>query len=286
MKKSPFFWVITVCAVLLFGASSASAGGCPTKTVAEEGGTHWCYDAGTLGHVHLWKPGHYDRDRAVTVVYVHGYNLGDDGCPNADYVDCAWEKHRLAKQFEASGLDALFIAIEAPISDSQRAKWKLGALLASVRRKGGIRPPLPVVAVGHSGGAFTIERFLDDGDLRHIILLDGGYKLTPKKIADWYHGDGSRRLTLVGAEGTYWSSAALGKKLKCERDDDFSASFTDAQRTDRCLAMIDKDVGHMDVIRGGRIMPLALSRIHQPPPPKPRSKPSKSKKLRHRRSTH
>jgi len=278
VSKKRVFAGLAALVVLLMCAASAAAEGCPSKTVAEEGGTHWCYSAGKLGHVHLWKPGRYDRERAVTVVYVHGYNLGDDGCANADYVDCAWEKHHLAKQFEASGLDALFVAIEAPIGDAQRAKWKLDALLETVRRKGGIRPPLPVVAMGHSGGVFTIERFLDDDRLKHVIMLDGGYKLTPKKVAAWYAHDRGRRLTLVGAEGTYWSSAALGKKLGCDRDDDFSASYTDDQKDDRCLAMIDKDVGHMDVVRAGKIIPLVLSRVRQPPPPKPRSRPHRRKR--------
>lgn len=281
MTKKLLFPGLAGLIALLIGVSSAAAEGCPAKTVAEEGGTHWCYSAGKLGHVHLWKPGRYDRDRAVTVVYVHGYNLGDDGCPNADYVDCAWEKHHLAKQFEASGLDALFVAVEAPISDGQRAKWKLDALLETVRRKGGIRPPLPVVAMGHSGGAFTIERFLDDGRLRHVILLDGGYKQTPKKITAWYGADKDRRLTLVGAEGTYWSSAALGKTLKCERDDDFAAPYSEALKTERCVAMIDKEVGHMDVVRAGRVIPLVLSRVLQPPPPKAKSNPRS--KARHRK---
>lgn len=263
-----FLGLSVTIALLCLGASRAEAGGCPERTVAEEGGTHWCYDSGKHGHVHLWKPGSYDRDRAVTVVYVHGYNLGDDNCPDAHYVDCAWTKHRLAKQFADSGLDALFVAIEGPVNDSQRPKWTLDALLDSLPRKGGIKPPMPVVAVGHSGGAFTIERFLDDGRLKHVILLDGGYQKTPKKIAAWYAKDNGRRLTLVGAEGTHWSSAALGKKLKCDRDDDLSDAYTKDEKDDRCVCMIDKDVVHMDVIRAGKLMPLTLSRVHQPPPPK------------------
>lgn len=283
MTKKLFFAGIAGLIVLLTGASSAAAGGCPTKTVAEEGGTHWCFDTGKLGHVHLWKPGSYDRARAVTVVYVHGYNLGDDGCPDADYVDCAWDKHRLAKQFADSGLDALFVAVEAPTNDGRRAKWKLDALLDSIRHGGGIKPPSAVVAMGHSGGVFTVERFLDDARLRHVIMLDGGYKLTPKKISTWYARAQGRRLTLIGAQGTYRSSAALGKKLKCDRDDDLSDPYSEKQKSERCLAMIDKDIGHMDVIRAGRIMPLVLSRVRQSPPPKPKAKPTNAKKLRPRK---
>lgn len=264
-----FFGIAAGLCVLLIGVSSAAADGCPTEAVAEEGGTHWCFDSGRRGHVHLWKPEPYGRERAVTVVYVHGYNLGDDDCPDAHYLDCAWDKHHLSKQFADSGLDALFVAVEGPINDHQRAKWKLGDLLDSVRRKGGIRPPLPVVAVGHSGGAFTIERFLDDARLRHVILLDGGYRHTPKNIAAWYARDDGRRLTVVGAEGTHWSSAALGKKLKCDCADGMDAPLDAGQKDARCLAMIDEGVGHMDVVRDGKIIPLALSRVHQPPP-KPR----------------
>ena len=256
--------------ILMFlGVSTARAGTCPSRTVAEEGGTHWCYSAGALGHVHLWKPGSYDRARAVTIVYVHGYNLGDDGCSNAHYIDCAWKKHHLATQFAKSGLNALFVAVEGPVNDEQRAAWKLDPLLDSVRRKGGIRPPLPVVAMGHSGGIFTVERFLDDDRLRHVIMLDAGYQLAPKKIAAWYGGGTRRRLTLIGASGTYWTTGALGKKLGCDGK---------APSTARCAMTIDEKIDHMRLIREARVMPHALTRIRQPSTPKP--KPRRSHRRR------
>ena len=53
MTKKLLFSGLAGLIALHIGVSSAAAEGCPAKTVAEEGGTHWCYSAGKLGRVHL-----------------------------------------------------------------------------------------------------------------------------------------------------------------------------------------------------------------------------------------
>jgi hypothetical protein len=248
-------------ACLLLAASAAEAGGCPTKPVAENGGEHWCYSAST-GRVHLWKPKDFDADSAATVVYVHGYRLGTDSCPAKDYVDCAWDKHGLAAQFSASGLNALFVAIEAPTRYSQDPKWdSLGGLLRSIRRDGGIAPPGKVTAIVHSGGVYNILPFLDHARLRHVIVVDGLYGDSSRRLARWFKGSKRRRLTLIGADSRHTQTAALAKKLGCVSADDLTAPYSKAAKRARCASTVDAGVGHMDIVIDGHAIPRALTRV-------------------------
>lgn len=257
---------------LLAGAMGASAAGCPTAPVTESGGSHWCYDAGHEGHVHLWTPAAFDVRTAVTVVYVHGYNLsarsrqvwgkrvGVEGCANAHYLDCAWDAQGLAKQFAASGLNALFIAVEGPINDGQGVKWtSLDPILSSVASKGGLAPPGKIAAVAHSAGIFTVMRFLENVRLAHVVALDALYQDAPRRLARW-SGPG-RRLTLVGAASAHARTAALGKRLGCVSVSDMTTAYPADALTAECAAVIDKGVAHMDVVWKGAVIPHALARI-------------------------
>jgi hypothetical protein len=244
-----------------FLPATASAAGCPTAPVEEEGGEHWCYSAGTQGNVHLWKPDGYDADDAVTVVYVHGHNIGYDRCVNKGYLDCIWDAHGLPAQFAQSGLKALFVAVEGPLNDRQKVKWtSLDALMSSIRRKGGIKPPSKVVAVGHSAGIFTLMRFLDDARLVHVVALDALYQDSPKRLARWFHASGSHRLTLVGASAVHRRTSALGRKLKCAK-----AAPSGTFPRGRCVAAVDPDLDHMYVVIGeDDVIPHALARMRKP----------------------
>jgi len=240
---------------LISWASVAYAGGCPTKTVAEEGGTHWCFDAGTRGHVHLWKPGRYDPSTAVTVVYLHGHNLGLEGCANAHYLDCAWEKHRLAAQFAASGIGALFIAVEGPVGNAGKPKWtSLDDLRLTVRKRGGIRAPAATVVAAHSAGIFTAMKMMERGGVAHLVALDALYQDAPKRIARWFNGSKSRRLTLVGADSIGWRAPTLAKSLGCDAG---------LAVNGRCAWTYDAKLGHMDVVTDGKTLPSALARIRR-----------------------
>lgn len=249
--------------VLISLVSQASAEGCPTEPVVEEGGTHWCYSAGTRGNVHLWKPAGYDPDTAVTVVYVHGFNIGYDRCVNDGYLDCIWDAHGLAAQFARSGLKALFVAVDAPLNYRQKVKWtSLDALLKSIRRKGGIAPPGKVVAMAHSGGIYTVWRFLDDARLAHIVALDALYLDSPSRLARWYRAASSRRLTLVGASSLPGKTAALGRKLKCANAGVPSGTYP---REARCAVAVDSDLDHMEVVIGtDDVIPNVLKRMVAP----------------------
>lgn len=253
-------------------ASPASAGGCPAQVVAEAGGRHWCYDAGKEGHVHLWTPAAFDARTAVTVVYVHGYNVdargrqvwgkraGAEGCVNAHYLDCAWDKQGLASQFAASGLNALFIAVEGPVNDGQAVKWtSLDPILASVEANGGLKPPGKVAAVAHSAGMFTVKGFLTNVRLAHVVALDALYQDSTDRLARW--SGVTHRLTLIGADSVHARTAALGKRLGCVPVGDMTKDYPAAALTAECAVAVDKGVAHMDVVWSRNVIPHALARI-------------------------
>lgn len=266
--------ILTVAAVVL-GAADAAAGGCPKTPVAEHGGEHWCYSAGKRGHVHLWKPASYAAAGATTVVYLHGHNIGLDGCPKKRYLDCLWDAHGLATQFAASGLNALFIAVEGPVGGRGKPKWgSLDEVLRSVRTHGGVKPTGSVTVAAHSAGIFTAANFLGDGRLAHVIALDALYLDSPKRLAAWYRGSKARRLTLVGAESRHVQSERLGKALGCPQVDALSAPYP---ASGRCLAAVNANVAHMDVAMGGMILPTALARAAPTV-----QKPKKAKKRKRR----
>lgn len=250
--------------------SPAALADCPEKPAAEAGGRHWCYDAGAKGRVHLWTPAAFDARAAVTVVYVHGYNIdargrqvrgkraGAEGCANARYLDCAWNAQKLAAQFAGSGLNALFIAVEGPINDGGRVKWpSLDLILMSVEANGGLKPPGRITAVAHSAGIFTVKGFLENARLAHVVALDALYQDSPARLARWYGGAPDRRLTLVGAASVHARTAALGKRLGCAPLADLTGAYP---ARDRCVAAVDKTIAHMDVVWSGGVIPRALSR--------------------------
>jgi hypothetical protein len=141
------------------------------------------------GPVHVFIPDGYSG--GGTVVYVHGYR---------DTVDSAWQNHRLQEQFQASGRDAMFIAIEAPSSSSEAVRWtNLGKLLDEVQFRTGIRPPDPVVAIAHSAGFETVAKWLSDPRLVTIFLLDALYGFVQNYLS-WALQPG-HQITLVVTEG-------------------------------------------------------------------------------------
>lgn len=133
----------------------------------EAGGEHWRFETWN-GPVHLWFPAGYDADTAGTVLYVHGFYVD---------VDKAWREHELARQFAASGINAIFIAPEAPIQSGDLPRWAdLGVLLGEVEKR--LQVPLPrgpVVAMGHSAAHRTIVEWLAYRPLAEVVLIDALY---------------------------------------------------------------------------------------------------------------
>lgn len=264
-----------VLSVLLFPTPRVWADDCPRTPVEEAGGMHRCYRADRVrGNVHVWTPGGYDAAEAVTVIYLHGYDIDEPRRGVPRYLDRAWDSHGLAGQFARSGLNALFIAVEGPTSDRQRPKWpSLASVLDSVRHRTGLVPPARAVAVAHSAGIFTAMRFLPDGRLAHVIAVDALYLASPKLLAAWYAGSKFRRLTIVGAQSLPGISLALAKRLECAVAESAADLESRSSRSVRCAAFVDAELGHMDAATGGVLLPAALGRIdlgvakrpHRPP---------------------
>ena len=156
------------------------------------GGEHWRIET-TKGPLHVWKPAGYDDRRAGIVVYVHGYYVDGDG---------AWEQHALARQFQASGRNALFVVPPAPSSSDEPVRSpNLRDLLRDTVARQGLRLPHgPLVVIGHSAAHRTIVPWLANPRIAQAIFLDAVYgDETVAALREWVkHRRG--RLILAAAD--------------------------------------------------------------------------------------
>ena len=206
------------------------------------------------GAAHVWRPDRYEARRAGVVVYVHGYWAN---------VDQAWNDHRLAEQFRDAERNALFVVIDSCAEDAEDVYWKdLSGLLKEVRRLGkNPIPDGPVVAIAHSGGYRTLLTWLDEKRLTQIVILDGMYN-NQERFADWVNGAGDRRrrLILISQE-TFERADVFARSFKSSaRVPALPASPEALRRAERAAEVlsIKADTDHMDIILGGRVLPLAV----------------------------
>ena len=137
------------------------------------------------GAVHLWCRAEV---RSV-VVYVHGYR---------DDVDSAFHGHQLAAQFAQSGVEALFVAVEAPSGPGQEVAFgDLDVLLEMLSVHVGAPLPEAVLVLGHSGGNRTLKTWLGSARVREVVLLDGFYDDSAPWTA-WLAARPDARLRMVG----------------------------------------------------------------------------------------
>ncbi|MBL8955015.1 MAG: hypothetical protein JNK82_29840 [Myxococcaceae bacterium] len=209
------------------------------------------------GPVHVYQPPGYDPKTAGVLLYVHGY-----------YTDlaAACRHHHLTDQFDASGRNALFIVPEAPASGAEPVVWgDLPALLEAVSRHPDFTVPEGRrVALAHSGGFRTVERWLGSGLLDTVVLLDGLYG-GERALDGWLKRSGHRRrrLMLVGRETS----------ARVER---FAARYADRRELDAIpspgelgpggdarVVVVRSDVGHMELVTQQQAIPalLALTRL-------------------------
>ena len=248
--------------VVMLASAPAAPTPAPARAEAEPrvpdpGGQHWRIDA-AHGPVHVWAPPGYRADTAAIAVYVHGYYTR---------VDTAWEQHRLAAQFAASGRNALFIVPGAPRGNRQEVSWRsLGELLREVRRHTGLvmpwtEPGRAIVALGHSGAYRTLLAWLGEPRLEHIVLLDGLYG-NEQSFLDWLDegAQRGRRLTLVGLDTLRWSELATAHHPDAHALDwipDHPDDVPEAARNARLLH-IRSQYGHMEMITEGKALPVLL----------------------------
>jgi len=207
------------------------------------------------GAVHVWVPAGYHSDGAALIVYVHGYY---------DDVDSAWSRHQLAEQFALSGLDAVFVACEAPTGLREPVAWRsLGELVEVVERAGVERPLGPVVAVGHSGGFRTLSGWLEEPMLDVVISVDAMYaEIAP--FREWVLAAPRHRFIDVTEDTVRWSEELARDLL----DDGVMPVMVDrippddrSWPTDAYAAralFVRSQYAHMPLVMGGRVLPLVL----------------------------
>lgn len=204
------------------------------------------------GPVHVWIPSGYHPDGAVTVLYVHGYY---------DSVDSAWANHKLPEQFALSGINALFIAPEAPQGIGQPVLFPdVIALVQEVESRMRVwRGSGPLVAVGHSGAYRTLQRWLDEPLLDLIVLVDGLYG-EQESFGGWLAAAPSHRLITVGEDTVRWTEELAMSIADTVIADHFpiaAEGWTAEQRAARHL-YVRSQFGHMQQVTGGVALPLLL----------------------------
>ena len=215
-----------------------------------QAGRHWRI-ATARGAIHVWIPAGYDAGSAAAVVFVHGYWL---------QVDEAWESYRLAQQFALSGINAMFIAPEAPATKWEAVAWpSLADLLRTVGDH--VDVPMPsrrLVAVGHSGAYRTLALWLANPALDTIVQLDALY--VEYGLLPWLRASRQRRLVnIVYETGRY--SAYLHRRLPSTRRVD---GLPPDRLPDARILYVKTDVGHWQLVTDGVALPLALRAIGVP----------------------
>ncbi|HEU4734356.1 MAG TPA: hypothetical protein VFT22_40970 [Kofleriaceae bacterium] len=225
----------------------------PVDVVLDErvqAGRHWRIET-PRGAVHVWTPEGYDAATAATVVFVHGYWVD---------VDEAWDSYRLAQQFALSGLNAMFIAPEAPAAKWRRIAWPS---LAELVRVVGVSvevamPARRLVAVGHSGAYRTLALWLANPALDTVVLLDAVY--AEYGLLPWIRKSPQHRLVNVVYETGRFSDYLHGRLPSTTRVDGLPLEGLPESR----ILYVRTDVGHWQLVTDGVALPLALRAIGVP----------------------
>jgi hypothetical protein len=213
-------------------------------------GRHWRLDT-SRGAVHCWAPADYDAASAATVVFVHGYWID---------VDTAWASYRLAEQFALTGINALFIAPEAPSGKWAPIAWpSLTELVTTVGY--GIDVAMPtrrLVAVGHSGAYRNIGAWLASPALDTVVLLDAAY--TEFGLLPWVRASSQHRLVNIVYETGRFSDYLHWRLPSTKRVNGLPTGALPEAR----ILYVRTDVGHWTLVTDGVALPLALRAIDVP----------------------
>ena len=220
------------------------------------GGNHWRLLT-DKGPVHVWQPRGYDPAMAGTVVYVHGYYTNVDG---------AWVQHALAEQFASSKVNALFVVPEAPSGSTEEVSWPaLGDLLKEVERQlVGIKVRSPVVVAGHSGAWRTMGSWTEDNRVENFILLDALYGMDDK-FQGWlgrHPGSDEPRMTLVSKDTANRVGPFLDGLTAVKRRSSLPETYHDLTPVERAAPVLEikSDLGHMEIVTTGKVLPVLLHR--------------------------
>ncbi|HEY5944502.1 MAG TPA: hypothetical protein VIV40_03385 [Kofleriaceae bacterium] len=210
-------------------------------------GRHWRFET-DRGAIHVWIPANYEPSTAATVVFVHGYFVS---------VDEAWSDYRLPQQFALSGINAMFIAAQAPMAKRDSLVWpSLTALVKTVKDSINVTMPSKrLVAVGHSGAYRTLAAWLPNPTLDTVVLLDAVYG--EFRFMPWVRESKTRRLVNIAYETDRYSDEMHRHLPSTVKVEGLPASgFPDAR-----ILYAKTDVGHWQLVTDGVALPLALRAI-------------------------
>lgn len=224
--------------------------------VAAAEGTHLRFRT-SHGAIHVWTPDGYDADSAALLIYVHGYFAN---------VDDAWRAYHLGAQFAESGVNAMFVACEAPQAPGDDVSWTsyadlIAALATRVELPEGKR-----VVMGHSGAHRTISEWLDDDTIDTVALLDAGYGPLDA-YATWLDARPDRRLIDVGDLTREWTDpfhATLPDSLVIDRFPSPDHGELAAKAIDAQVVYVRSKMGHMPLVTRGIAIPMVLRALDVP----------------------
>jgi hypothetical protein len=210
------------------------------------------------GPVHVWTPRGYAPETAMTIVYVHGYQID---------VDEAWWAHGLPEQFGHASINAMFIACEAPEDKHEEVHWpSLSALLEAIEAAGRPMPKGRVAAIGHSGAFRTLEHWVRDPQLDTLVLLDAGYGHL-WWVRRWILGKPHRRLITIGDDTLVFTDRLhryLPGTVRVQGFDSFADQAQVARLARERIVYVRTRIGHYDIASGALALPSVLRILGAP----------------------
>jgi hypothetical protein len=220
-------------------------------TEASRAGRHWRID-GPHGAIHVWIPPSYRAETGATILYIHGYY---------DDADTAFVGHHLPEQFAMSALNAMFIVVEAPMMTKVSVNYpNLGDVIRLVEDTTGVTRGMAVTAaVGHSGAYRTINEWLDEPLLDHVVMIDAMYG-NEDVMQAWLRASPQHRLITVGEDTLPWNEQFLHDTpdvYVIDRVPPTYNTWPDEAKTAR-IVYVRAQYYHMPLVTDGIVLPSVL----------------------------
>jgi hypothetical protein len=247
-----------VCATGLWWASGAFArdvvpapADAHPLTEASRAGRHWRID-GPHGAIHVWIPPSYRAETGATILYIHGYY---------DDADTAFVGHHLPEQFAMSALNAMFIVVEAPMMTKVPVNYpNLGDVIRLVEDTTGFTRGMAVTAaVGHSGAYRTINEWLDEPLLDHVVMIDAMYA-NEEVMEAWLRASPQHHLITVGEDTLQWNEQFLRDTPDVYVMDRVPPTYNTwpAEAKTARIVYVRAQYYHMPLVTDGIVLPSVL----------------------------
>ena len=220
-------------------------------TLAAKAGRHVRID-GPHGAIHVWIPPSYHADTGATIIYIHGY---------FDNADTAYVGHRLAEQFAMSAVNAMFIVPEAPYQRLAPVNYpNLSELLRLVEEQTGVpRGMALTAAVGHSGAFRTINAWLDEPLVDHVVMIDAMYA-NEEVMEAWLRASPRHHLITIGEDTLPWNEQFLRDMPETFVVDRVPPTYDTwpAEAKTARIVYVRAQYYHMPLITDGIVLPSVL----------------------------